>query len=142
MTLQLTPNEIVGYRIKPDWYSFNVVLVKRHGPSSKSAGQEYETTVAYCKSIPFAVDALLSHATRLHGIALEKEVSEQGQLPADSSLLVKAIEMARADALAAVSQLTERLTVAGLTTPKKVTQFLGEAPSEQPVEVPEPSSPV
>lgn len=134
MTLNLTPNEIVGYRIKPDWYSFNVVLVKRHGPNSKAAGQEYETTIAYCKSIPFAVESLLSHATRLHGIALQKDAFEKEGVISDQSALLKAIEIARSDALAAVAELTARLESAGLTSAKKVTHLLGETPLEQPVD--------
>lgn len=126
MSLQLTPNEVVGYRIKPDWYSFNVVLVKKHGAQSKNAGQEYETVLAHCKNLNFAVEWLVSHATRMHGEDAQKEALAQTGELADVKALAGAIEKAQQEALKAVADLQARLESAGLTSPKKVVHFLNE----------------
>ncbi len=131
MSLNLIPNEIVGYRIKPDWYSFNVVLVKRHGSQSKNAGKEYETTLAYCKSLPFAVNWLVSHAARMHGELAQKDQEAVDGSVADAKALAATFERARDEALRAVEELQARLFAAGLSKPKDVVQLLGGAAEPQ-----------
>ncbi|MDO8414760.1 MAG: hypothetical protein Q7S87_00965 [Agitococcus sp.] len=127
-SLNLTPNEFVGYRIKPDFYSFNVVIVKRHGAGSKSCGLEYEKPVAYCKSIASAVEWIVSHATR---DMAEKDQAEKAVLTgiiADSNSLRDAMVYATAEALKAVAQLELRIIGLGLSQ-KNLVQALG-APVE------------
>lgn len=114
MSLNLVPNEIVGYRIKPDWYCFNVVLVKRYGPNSKRAGQEYDTVLAHCKSLPFAVQWLTAHAIRMYGEISQKEVERLTGSVADAAALEKAVSQAQAAALAAISDLDERISNSGI----------------------------
>jgi len=136
MSLNLVANEVVGYRIKPDWYCFNVVLVKRHGPLSKNAGKEYETILAHCKNLPFAVSWLVSHAARMHGELSQKEALAVSGSVADAQALAVAFEKAQADALRAVNELQARLDAAGLNS-KAMVHLLGGAPDE---DAPEPDA--
>lgn len=127
--LGLIPNEIVGWRIKPDWYNFTVVVVKRFGTSSKRAGQEYEESLAYCRSIESATQWLVQHVTRVEGERLQNVVQGASGSVANAQALHDAITAAQAVALVAVAELEGRLTAAGLNSPKLVTKFLGEQPS-------------
>ncbi len=122
--LGLTPNEIIGYRIKADWYSFNVVLVKRHGAASKNAGKEYETTLAYCKSLPSAVSWIVSHATRMYGEVSQAERESLEGTVADATALKEAIGKAEAAALAAVADIVERIKATGVLN-KDLVRALG-----------------
>lgn len=109
MTLNLVPNELVGYRIKPDWYNFKVVVVKRHGDGSRQAGQEYETPLAYCKNIEFAATWLLQHAMRVRGEAAQKEQEAIDGSVASTEALTRAVAQAREDVLGAVRALHQDL---------------------------------
>ncbi len=122
--LGLTPNEIIGYRIKADWYSFNVVLVKRHGPNSKNAGKEYETTLGYCKSLPYAVSYIVSHATRMYGEVGQADRESIDGTVADARALHDAIRKAEAAALAAVADIVERIKASGVLN-KDLVRALG-----------------
>lgn len=124
--LGLVPNEVVGYRIKPDWYSFNVVLVKRHGPGSKKAGQEYETTLAYCKSLSSAVHWIVSHHARVQGSLNQDDLQAATGSVADAKALEASFEGAVAKALQAVAELEARIKAAGLLN-KHLVQALGNA---------------
>lgn len=123
--LGLIPNEIIGWRIKPDYYNFTVVLVKRHGPTSKKAGQEYEEALAYCKNIASSVQFLLQHVTRIEGERLQEEIQAVEGSVASAEAMLAAMVLAQKAALTAVAELDARLTAAGLGTPKLVTKFLG-----------------
>lgn len=122
--LGLVPNEIVGWRIKPDWYNFTVVLVKRHGPSSKKAGQEYEEPLAYCSTLENAVRRIISQEIRAEGERLQALDALEGSV-ASAQAMLTAIESAQKAAFAAVADLEARLKAAGLDSPKKLTHFLG-----------------
>lgn len=122
--LGLVPNEIVGWRIKPDWYNFAVVLVKRHGPTSKKAGQEYEEPLAYCASLENAVRRIISQEIRAEAERLQAVEALEGSV-ASANAMLKAIQSAQKAAFAAVADLNARLAEAGLDTPKKLTHFLG-----------------
>jgi hypothetical protein len=127
MSLNLTPNEFVGYRIKPDYYSFNVVIVKRHGAGSTKCGQEYEKPVSYCKNLASAVDYIVQQATRSFA---EKGQEEQAALTgsvADAERLLIAMKLATAEALAAVDYLQKQLLELGLSR-KDLVKALGSAP--------------
>lgn len=126
MSLNLAPNELVGYRIKPDWHSFNVVLVKRHGPTSKNAGQEYDTPLAYCKNLSFAADCIFSHATRMVGELNQKDALQAEGSVADAKALHAAFDDARAHTLQAVAELQSRIDKLGLPR-KELVQALGSA---------------
>lgn len=128
MSLNLVPNEFVGYRIKPDWYSFNVVLVKRHGAASKNAGKEYETTVAYCKNLAFATSWIVAHSARVRGELSQKEQESLDGTVASVEALRDTFEAAKQDALRAVEELQNRLNAAGLSTLKSVVKALGDTP--------------
>lgn len=123
--LGLVPNEIVGWRIKPDWYNFTVVLVKRHGPASKKVGQEYEEPLAYCSSLENAVRRIISQVTRVEGERLQASAEAVEGTVASAQALLKATELAQQAAFAAVADLNARLQAAGLDSPKKLTHFLG-----------------
>lgn len=125
MTLNLIPNPVVGYRIKPDWYCFNVVVVKKHGSGSKSAGQEYETVLAHCKNLEFAAKWLFDHVLRVEGEKLQQSVIEQSV--ADMQALLQATTVAKSEVLKAVEELRGELSRAGLLTPKQLVQALGQS---------------
>lgn len=148
--LGLTPNEVVGYRIVPDWYSFNVQLVKRRGAGSKNAGQEYGETLGYCRSLPFAVKYIISHATRMYGeenqaafdeantpdpqaqAAAAKKAEEIRTTVGYAQALEVAIGKAEEVALAAVAELEARIAALGLDQ-KSLVKALGgaaDAPEE------------
>lgn len=120
MSLNLEPNQIVGYRIRPDYYSFNVVVVKRHGPSSKHAGQEYDTPVSYCKTITHAATVIFMHALRLESSKLQEDIEAATGSVAD----MKALQAAVAPALQAVeraaAELTQRVAALELSRPELV----------------------
>lgn len=122
--LGLTPNEVVGYRIVPDWYSFNVQLIKRRGKSSKNAGEEYGETLGYCKNLPFAVQYIVSHATRMYGEELQNASLEITKTVGDAKALEVAIAKAEGVALAAVAELTARINALGLDQ-KSLVKALG-----------------
>ncbi|MCC5611589.1 hypothetical protein LC612_33825 [Nostoc sp. CHAB 5834] len=115
MSLQLVPNEIVGYRIRPDTYSFNVVVVKRYGEGSKSAGQEYDTPVAYCKNLTSAATWLLSYVLRISGEGEQKAVEAKAGVVADTAALIRAMATAEQRVLEAVQELEARIKSSGLT---------------------------
>lgn len=114
LTLQLTPNEVVGYRIKPDWNSYNVVLVKKHGPTSKSAGETYETPLAYCKNLAYAAEWIFSHATKVKAAEAQKEAELLGQAVDDAKAFAAAFDVAKAEVMQAVTELQARMEAAGL----------------------------
>lgn len=123
--LQLTPNEIVGYRIKPDWYNFKVVLVKKKGAASKDKGQEYEDVLGYCRSIEFATNYIIDHATRMYGEQYQAASLSEKKTVADAVALMDAIAKAKDCALVAVKELDERIRVLGLSR-KELVVGLGE----------------
>lgn len=132
LSLQLTPNEIVGYRIKPDWNSFNVVLVKKHGPTSKEAGKEYETPLAYCKNLTFAAEWVFSHATRVKGLEYQKEQEQIDGSVSSIDSLAKAFEYAKAETLKSVAELQARMTEAGLLNKEIVKTLHSADPASSP----------
>lgn len=128
MPLNLVPNELVGYRFRPDWYSMNVVMVKRHGENSKHAGQEYETVLAYCKNIGSASEWMFQHVMKVQGELNQTEaLAAQGSV-ADMKALQAAVAVAMDHVAKAVAQLQGRLDALGITTPKMLVKALGEAP--------------
>lgn len=118
MSLNLVPNEVVGYRIQPDTHSYNVVVVKRYGDTSQRAGQEYETPLAYCKSIHSAALWLLSYATRVIAEASQKEVEAISGSVADAKSLQRSFSEAEARVMQAVAELDTRMQKAGISLPQ------------------------
>lgn len=126
--LSLIPNETVGYRIKPDWYSYNVVLVKRHGAGSKNAGQEYEKPIAYCRDIAGAVRFILLHAVRVRAeVAQEERNAIDGSIASLEALSAQ-FEPALAEALAAAAELQARINALPMSQ-KQLVKALG-APAD------------
>jgi hypothetical protein len=123
--LGLVPNEIVGWRLKPDFYNVTVTVVKRYGPASKKAGQEYEEPLAYCRNVKGAVEWLIQHVTRVKGEQLQDVTQAATKSVADATALMQAVEAAREAALAAVDDLEARLRARGLVGNKALTHFLG-----------------
>lgn len=130
MSLNLEPNEVIGYRIKPDWHSFNVVLLKKHGPSSKNAGQEYATPLAYCKSIPFAADWILSHASRMYGEESQAKTAAISGSLVHAEDLKAAFARAAEETLKAVAELQSRVDALGLSR-KELVQALNDTPPSE-----------
>lgn len=136
--LGLVPNEVVGYRIVPDWNSFNVQLVKRRGESSKQAGQEYGETLGYCRSLEFATDYIVQHATRVYGEELQDAVQSVSGSVGDAKSLAVAIVKAQAAAISAVKELQARIDTLGLDR-KGLVQALGGATDAPPAVDPDAS---
>lgn len=129
MSLLLTPNKIVGYRIKPDWYSYNVVLVKLHGENSKNAGKEYETPLAYCRNLEFAANWIFSHALRTASELSQEEILSIEENCADIRGMLQSVDAAKTHVHLAVGELRARIDALGLSQ-KKLVQALGTAPAD------------
>ena len=129
MPLQLIPNELVGYRFKPDWYSVTVVMVKRHGPNSKNFGQEYETVLAYCKNVEFAANWLFEHVVKVQSELNQKEALAATGSVADTKAMLVSFGTAKAEVLAAAAQLQARIDTLGLNK-KQLVQALGGTPPD------------
>jgi hypothetical protein len=101
---RFTPNEVVGYRILPDEHNWTVVLVRKYGPASKNAGQEYTSPLAYCRTLESAAQWILNRdarmQTELHG-------------------LMDAMRVAREEVKKAVYDLATRLASGELALPSK-----------------------
>ena len=123
--LALIPNEVIGYRIVPDWNSFNVQLVKRRGASSKNAGQEYGEALAYCRSLEFAATYIIQHATRMYGEELQDAQQDRDGSIGSANALSEAIVKAQAAAILAVKELQTRIDALGLSR-KGLVKALGE----------------
>lgn len=111
--LNLIPNEIVGYRIHPDQWNWKVVVVKKHGAESKNAGKEYETNLAYCKNLTFAIKYIVNYVSAIEGDKEQKLTFEKEGVLSDLESLKVAINKAEEAALGAVKDLEERLVAAG-----------------------------
>lgn len=131
MALNLTPNKIVGYRIKPDWHSFNVVLVKLHGEGSKNAGKEYETTLAYCRGLDGAANWIFSHALRTKAELSQEEIAAVEGACADIRGLQTNVDAAKEEVFKAVANLQQRIDGLALTQ-KGLVQALGGADATEP----------
>jgi hypothetical protein len=101
--LGLVPNEIVGYRIRTDEHNYTLVLVKRHGESSKFAGQTYDTVLSYHKKLEHVVDAMIERIVRMRseGEALDEQTNGE----AWALRLKESIEYAKAETIAALKEL-------------------------------------
>lgn len=94
--LELVPNEVVGYRIRPhDPWNWTVVLVKKHGRDSAKAGEEYDTIQGYYKSLEAAALSVLSRETK----------AAAQMLP-----LIEAIRAAQAATIEAVNEVARQLS--------------------------------
>ena len=113
--LNLTPNEIAGYRLRPDFHNWTAVLVKVHGPQSRFAGQQYDTPIGYYKTLPMALKAIFELETRLSTAQMQDEVYRTTGELASLSVLTDAIERGRKAAEDAAHALEEQLRAAGLT---------------------------
>lgn len=104
-----TPNEVVGYRFRADWHNITVVVVKRYGPNSKKAGQEYDTPLAYCRDIPNAAAWLTTHLTREKGAAAQASEEAISGSVADMKALLDTLSTVQAEVMAAVAELLSRV---------------------------------
>lgn len=103
--LNLTPNEVVGYRIKAEYLNWTVVLVKKKGEQSRLAGAEYETPVGYYKSIEAAALAIVTHEAQRLGEELQADALREHGTVADARAIVRAFEKAAAAAREALAQV-------------------------------------
>jgi hypothetical protein len=113
--LNLTPNEKAGYRVRPDYHNWTVVLVKLHGPQSKSAGQEYDTPVGYYKTLPMALRAINDLETRLVTAELQDELRKNTGAVASLSVIEEAVRRGQAAAEEAGRALEEQMQAAGVS---------------------------
>lgn len=113
--LNLVPNEIKGYRIRPDQWNWTVVVVKAHGKDSKFAGVEYETPMAYCKNLSFAVEYIVKTVSAIEGRKEQDAVFDATGVNSDLQALQKGFDKALKIALEAVKDLEERVKDSGYT---------------------------
>lgn len=107
--LNLVPNEVIGYRIYPDQWNWTVVIVKKHGKDSKSAGQEYATPMAYCKDIASSISYIMRTVSAIEGRKDQDASFEENGKMADFEPLLRAFNKAENYALEAVADLEKRL---------------------------------
>jgi hypothetical protein len=132
--LNLTPNEIVGYRVRPDYHNWTAVLVKVHGPQSRFAGQQYDTPIGYYKTLPMALRGIFELSTRLNAIELQEEVHRDTGELASQDVLTLAVERGRAAAEEAGRALEEQLQAAGLTVTDLAKALRTPEPADNPDE--------
>lgn len=112
--MNLTPNEVIGYRLHPDQWNWTVVVVKRHGESSQKAGQEYETPLSYPKDIKSAISYIVNHVSAIEGAKTQQHVFDTTGVVANLEALQTGFDKAKQAALDAVEDLELRLKAAGL----------------------------
>lgn len=96
-----TPNKLIGYRIVPARYSYNVHLVKERGMESAQAGNFYEETVGYFRSIEQASRYIFNHRLKSDAlVAMELDESLESL-----SALANSITQAEQSVLDAVTRL-------------------------------------
>lgn len=129
---ELVPNEVVGYRIRPDQWNWSVVVVKVHGKDSKNAGQQYETPLpAYCKSLEHAVEVIFDKVAKLEGRDIQDEEFKKTGQVANVESLKDAFIKAQSAAIWAVKDLEERLMQAGIDVKTVKRNMLKNEKSQQ-----------
>lgn len=98
------PNEIIGYRIQPDENNWTAGRVRKYGPSSKNAGLEYFTPLAYCRTLEMAATWIVDRDSRTQ---------------AEMHDLTTAMQKAKESALNAVADLERRLISGEVTLPNR-----------------------
>ena len=98
------PNEVVGYRIVPDEHNWTVVLVRKYGPTSKHAGEEYFRPLAYCRSLESAAQWILNRDSRMQAEMLE---------------LTEAMRRAKEEVQKAIHTLAAQLASGEVSLPKR-----------------------
>ncbi len=107
--MNLTPNEIIGYRVVPDQWNWTTVVVKKYGKDSKFCGQEYKTPMTYHKNINDALNWIFEHVSKMEGQKLQKEVFENTGRVGDLKCLEAAFEKAKIEVNHAIEDLENRL---------------------------------
>ncbi|MNR71490.1 hypothetical protein D3C71_21160 [compost metagenome] len=128
MSLDLTPNPIVGYRLRADWYSINPVVLKQRGANSRNAGQVYEETLAYCRNVEFAADWLFHHIIRAEGAKAQASQEALDGSLASVEALMSVVKHAQEQVQLACAELQQRLDGLGLSSPKSLVKALNEQP--------------
>lgn len=108
--LNLVPNEIVGYRIHPDKWNWTVFEVKKHGQTSKYAGEEYLTPLSYPANVKQAVEFIVN---RVASLEVDKIQSVQASVD-NAKLIEQAFDKAKETALWALKDLEKRLKDSGM----------------------------
>lgn len=111
--LNLIPNEVKGYRIRPDQWNWTVVIVKVHGKDSKNAGVEYETPMAYCKNLSSAVEYIMRTVAAIEARKEQDQVFDTSGVAADMASLQVGFNKAQDFALAAVQELEQKIIEGG-----------------------------
>lgn len=107
--LDLTPNEVVGYRITPELNNWTISLVKR-----RVDGTEYRKPMTYHKTIYSAVSWIFNNVSQLEGQALQKEVALQTGEVGNAEILKQAFERGLKAALESVEALEKDIQDAGI----------------------------
>lgn len=117
-----TPNEVKGYRIRPDQWNWSVVQVKVKGAGSKDAGKEYEDTpMAYTKDLFGAVNYIMRTAGALGGRAYQDEEFKVRGVAADLNALTQGFRDAADISIRAIEELEQRILSAGIPLGDKIT---------------------
>lgn len=116
MSLELVPNEFVGFRIQPDFNNFCVVLVRRYGPHSSKAGEEYSKKIAYCRNVSQAAVTLFEYSLRYRGEIAQDEQFRIDQSCANMEVLKDVVKVALQETLVAVAALDAKFDALGLTS--------------------------
>jgi hypothetical protein len=109
----------------------NVVVVKRRGPTSKNAGQEYEETLAYCRDVRNASLWLFNHIIRATGEEAQASAEVATKSLADMDALMAVVTVAQDHVLAAVADLEATLAKLGLSQKQLVKALASGDPTGQ-----------
>lgn len=117
-----TPNEVKGYRIRPDQWNWSVVQVKVKGAGSKDAGKEYEDTpMAYTKDLFEAVNYIMRTAGAIGGRLYQDEEFKVRGVAADLNALTQGFRDASDISIRAIEELEQRILSAGISLGDKIT---------------------
>lgn len=114
--LNLVPNEVVGYRIRPDLHNWTIVFVKRRGPLSKRPGEEYGEEICYYRDLEKALGAVFDfNMKRFTEEGQAEQEMKTGELAAISAVL-SATQKAKEETLTAVRELLSRSSLNPIKT--------------------------
>jgi hypothetical protein len=113
--LNLVPNETVGYRIRPDFYNWDVEEVKRHGSKSKTPGEQYSRNLGHFKTLANAASYIFNLHLRVQGAANQDAVLALSGELASLDALMDTVSAAHAEVMKAVEELEQFLAEAGIS---------------------------
>lgn len=111
--LDLTPNEIIGYRLTPEPHNWTISVIKQ-----RPNGKQYKTPLSYHKNLTSSVSWIYNHVAQTEGANLQKEHEKKTGQVGEMSVLPIAFNKGLNAALDAVDALEKDLLKNGVPLQK------------------------